>query len=91
MVRGQSLVVLFVVVLTAILAPFLTILHSSSSREMQRTMLPSNTSEQTDHDGDEYDGGDGGDDDDDAVQSSQVRSKIRTPAQRSTAQRSGMR
>ena len=32
-------------VLTAILAPFLTILHSSSSREMQRTMLPSNTSE----------------------------------------------
>ena len=43
----------FLVVLTAILAPFLTILHSSSSREMQRTMLPSNTSEQTDCDGDD--------------------------------------
>ena len=46
-------------VLTAILAPFLTILHSSSSREMQRTMLPSNTSAQTDRDRDE----DGDDDD----------------------------
>lgn len=29
---------------TAILAPFLTILQSSSRREMQRTMLPSKTS-----------------------------------------------
>ena len=63
MVR-QSLCVLsllaLLAVLTAILAPFLTILHSSSSREMQRTMLPSNTSVQPDRDEDEDDD-DGGD------------------------------